>query len=207
MLGIHYTFFKENESILISELVLTSLIGRVAEYRPELLIMLRNRFQIPDQVSQFPYKMIYIRRKPSKARNILNESDVIKVIEEFKIEPHFFEEYTFKEQMELMNKSIFLVSIHGAGLTNMLFMPINSYILEFRNEFDEGYSPNCYFNLSAELNMKYYYITNKGTAPKTNQADYEIDLNKLKGALNEICGKIRSNCNLQNSKKNFPTRL
>jgi capsular polysaccharide biosynthesis protein len=192
LLGIEFTFFKQNESVFVSDLVLTSLIGRVAEYRPELLTMLRGKLNIPDRPTQVPSRMIYIRRKPAKARNILNDLEVIKVMEEYNIECHFFEEYSLKEQMELMNKTVFLVSIHGAGLTNMLFMPQNSFILEFRNEFDEGYSPNCYFNLASELSMNYYYTTNKGTAPKTNQADYEIDIIKLKVALNEICGKIKS---------------
>jgi capsular polysaccharide biosynthesis protein len=196
LLGIEFTFFNQNESVLVSELVLTSLIGRVAEYRPELLFLLRNKFNVPDLATQVPPKMIYIRRKPAKARNILNESEVVKVMDEYNIESHFFEEYSLKEQMEIMNKTVFLVSIHGAGLTNMLFMPQNSFILEFRNEFDEGYSPSCYFNLASELGLNYYYTTNKGTAPKTNQADYEIDIIKLKVALNEICSKIKSNYNM-----------
>ena len=194
LLKIEYTFFKNRESLFVSELVLTSLIGRVAEYRPELLTMLRNKLKIPDQPNQVPARMIYIRRKPAKARNILNDLEVVKAIEEFGIESHFFEEYSLKEQMLLMSETVFLVSIHGAGLTNMLFMHQNSYILEFRNEFDEGFSPNCYFNMASELNMKYYYTTNKGTAPKTNQADYEIDIIKLKDALREICSEIQTDC-------------
>jgi capsular polysaccharide biosynthesis protein len=185
LMGVKYKFLDNNHNYVASELILTSLIGRISEYRQELLIEVGRRIKvgIPNVI---PYRKIYIRRKPAKARNILNEEAVLEVMKEFQVEVHDFEGYSLMEQIKMMNETSLLISIHGAGLTNMIFMPYTGSVLEFRNEVDGGPSTNCYFNLSCELGIKYFYLTNQSTSPKTNHADFEIDIEKMRGILKEL---------------------
>ncbi|MCL6260427.1 glycosyltransferase family 61 protein [Aquiflexum sp. TKW24L] len=185
LMGVKFEFFEKNQNYVISELILTSLIGRISEYRKELLVEVGHRLKV-GFLNIKPWRKIYIRRKPAKARNILNEEAVLKVMEEFQVEVHDFEGYSLMEQIKIINATCLLVSIHGAGLTNMIFMPYTGSVLEFRNEVDGGPSTNCYFNLSSELGIKYFYLTNKSTSPKTNHADFTIDIKKLRGVLKEL---------------------
>ena len=50
-----------------------------------------------------------------------------------------------------------MVSNHGGGLTNMLFMPCGSSVFELRKKDD--CLNNCFFALSSSLEIKYYYQT------------------------------------------------
>lgn len=62
---------------------------------------------------------------------------------------------SFKEQVALFSETSILLSNHGAGLTNMLFMPAGSNVIELRKKNDDH--NNCYFSLASALNLKYYY--------------------------------------------------
>ena len=55
-----------------------------------------------------------------------------------------FEDFSFAEQVKIAFNSKVLVSLHGAGLTNMLFMDKGNYVVELRQENDQ--INNCYFS-------------------------------------------------------------
>ena len=60
----------------------------------------------------------------------------------------------------------YIVSNHGAGLTNMLFMKDGGSVLELRHVSD--CINNCYFTLASALDLKYFYQT---CAPQNQSAD------------------------------------
>jgi len=184
-LGVETYFFDPNVNLRISQLVLTSEIGRMAEYQKDLLFKLKEKFNVLN-FSNSPIRKIFIARKLAKARNILNEKELYDLLSQFGVEIHYFDDYSLSMQMDLMKETKTLIGIHGAGLTNMLFMPPGGNVLEFRNAIDGGASTNCYFNLASELGLNYFYTTNKSTNPKTNHADFEIDILKLRKALEDI---------------------
>ena len=65
-----------------------------------------------------------------------------------------------------------LVSNHGAGLSNMLFMAPGGSVLELRKRGDAH--NNCYFALASALNLKYYYQLCDPENP--NQDAFSADL-------------------------------
>ena len=77
-----------------------------------------------------------------------------------------------------MSKSDFLVGMHGANLTNMLFMENESVIIEFMNE--KVFNPS-YYHLSSSINMKYNYLSCASTNKISNDSndDLYIDLDAL----------------------------
>lgn len=77
---------------------------------------------------------IYVSRSKFAKRTIINESEVLATIEKFGFKIIFNEDYTFFEQVAIYSNAKYLVSIHGAGLTNMLFMAENSKILEINKK-------------------------------------------------------------------------
>ena len=54
-----------------------------------------------------------------------------------------------------MSRARYVVSNHGAGLTNMLFMKDGARVLELRHVSD--YVNNCYFILASALQFDYLY--------------------------------------------------
>lgn len=99
---------------------------------------------------------IYVTRDKARYRKVLNESEVWDVVKSNGYDILRFEDLTWKEQIAAMASAKSMVSMHGAGLTNALFMSKGSAVLEFRR--DRIYHNQCFWHLSAALNLNYYYL-------------------------------------------------
>lgn len=98
---------------------------------------------------------VYISRARAPKRKVENEEEVALVVREFGYEVVYSEELKFAEQVRLHARARRLVSIHGAGLTNMLFMPEGASVLELRKE---GHAYElCYFGMASALGLRYFY--------------------------------------------------
>ncbi|WP_309642389.1 glycosyltransferase family 61 protein [Flavobacterium sp.] len=180
LLGVSYTFL-EKKNVHFNNLILTPKIGITGNYDKVLINQVRDRFIDSDKQ---PSKYIYISRQKANRRKVTNEEEVIAVLLKHHFEIHFFEDYTLAQQIQIMQDTKILMSIHGAGLTNMLFMPKNAKIVELRNETESRL--NCFFSLASDLNHEYYYLTNTGTSTTTHTADITVDVNKLETELQKI---------------------
>jgi glycosyl transferase family 61 len=105
--------------------------------------------------SDGPERRLYISRRRAGRRRVVNEDELIPVLRKFGFEVVTAEELSFEDQVRLFSRARYLVSNHGAGLTNMLFMRENGGVLELRHVSD--YVNNCYFIFASALNLKYYY--------------------------------------------------
>lgn len=106
---------------------------------------------------------IYISRGRAPKRRILNEEAVCQVLAEFNFKIIHAEDLSFEQQVEICSRARYLVSNHGAGLTNMLFLPTGASVLELRHHTD--CINNCYFTLASALNLKYFYQTCESSNP------------------------------------------
>ncbi|MDT5157492.1 MAG: hypothetical protein QOH51_1849 [Acidobacteriota bacterium] len=98
---------------------------------------------------------LYVSRARAPKRKVSNEEEIVGVLSEFGFRVVYFEDYPFEEQVRLAAGAKYLVSNHGAGLTNILFMPAGGRVLELRRR-DER-ERNCFFNLAAAAQLSYYY--------------------------------------------------
>jgi capsular polysaccharide biosynthesis protein len=126
---------------------------------------------------------IYISRRKAAKRRIINEDEVLEVVSEFQFRIINAEELTFAQQVHALSSAGYVVSNHGAGLTNMMFMPPRASILELRHETDRSY--NCYFNLASALDMKYFYQACAPANPgeDAHSADIQVDVGTLRETL------------------------
>jgi capsular polysaccharide biosynthesis protein len=83
-----------------------------------------------------------------------------------------------------MSQTIHLIGLHGAGLTNMLFMREGGKVLELRNQNDAH--NNCYFSLASELNLDYFYLLNQGNTNDTHTVDIIVDIDELRNNLGKF---------------------
>jgi capsular polysaccharide biosynthesis protein len=135
-----------------------------------------------------PYKRIYISRSKAKRRRISNEKSLLTVLSKFNIDCHHMEDLSFEEQRKLMAETKFLISNHGAGLTNMTFMQEGATIFELKS--DSKNINNCFFNLARSLDHNYYYTINQGKEDNLQYTDIDVDLDILEIELTRIFSKI-----------------
>jgi capsular polysaccharide biosynthesis protein len=80
------------------------------------------------------------------------------------------EDLSFIRQIKLMQGTKVLLGAHGAGLTNMLFMPAGSVVVEIRKEGD--CHNNCFYSLASALGHRYYYAIAKSSSSKVDRYEY-----------------------------------
>jgi hypothetical protein len=175
LLKITYTTFPENTIPKIEKLITIDYLSESGFIHP---ILIKNRHLFLDFVKEEDNtKRIYLRRKKGIIRSIANEQ----VFEELLLALDFIivetERLSFKEQISMFANCSFLISTHGAGLTNMIFMPTNSRVIEIGHS-DITKQPLCYWNLAKLLGFNYYFI------PCTTNEKQFFSLNKI--TLNEI---------------------
>jgi capsular polysaccharide biosynthesis protein len=129
-------------------------------YNPEHILPLRShvlsRF---GDGSSLPQRL-YVSRRNSRGRKVVNDAEVENVLAARGFRTLELESVSFADQVRLFSRCDQLVSIHGAALTNMLFMPPGGKILEF---YPSGYSSRdyfnaCYYRLSNTLGHAHQYL-------------------------------------------------
>lgn len=123
---------------------------------------------------------IYISRGKAFKRKITNEEECIKVLEAYGFKTIYFEDHPFEQQVKIALNTRYLVSNHGAGLTNMLFMQSEGSVLELRRKGDSH--NNCFFTLASALDLKYYYqlCNPKNLEEDSHTANLSVDCRLLR---------------------------
>ena len=137
-------------------------------------------------VGDAPADRLYISRSAARRRRVSNEADVLDVLRRFGFRILHAESCPFAEQVRAASASRYLVSSHGAGLTNMLFMRPGSHVLELRHEGDAV--SNCYFTMASALELAYAYQTCASAEPgaPAHTADLHVDLRRLERHLERL---------------------
>lgn len=127
-------------------------------------------------------KLIYVSRRKALKRKVVNEKEVENTLVSFGFEVVYPEELSYSEQVVLFSCAKWLISIHGAGLTNMLFMKEGQNVLELREENDDH--NNCYFSLASTMHLNYFYLKCKSAAKSNDHVgDLLVDTVSLKWLL------------------------
>ena len=178
ILGYEYFWFSPKKRIRVKNLTLPSHTASPGNYNDVLLNKLREKFVLQDAPS---FRNIYISRKNAEQRLVKNEQALIDLLLQYNVEIHFFEEYTLQKQILLMGETKLVIGLHGAGLTNMLFMSAGGKILEIRN-FGDAHN-NCYFSMASALKHSYYYQQGVPNQMQTSSAIIEVDLESFEKVL------------------------
>lgn len=176
ILGYDFFYYKERRSHKVKDMLL---IDQLQYCDPDIMPRLRDKLRAKE--AQSCNKKIFISRARAQSRRILNENEVLEILKEFGFEVHHFENYNLARQIELMGQCSFLLSVHGAGLTNMLFMNPGTNVMELRKEGDN--INGCYYSLANSLDIDYSYLWCKGTHEITQKTDFIVDTGKLRDAL------------------------
>ena len=129
---------------------------------------------------------IYISRSKARKRKLVNEEECVATLSKYGFKTIYFEDYSFEQQVQIALNAQYLISNHGAGLTNMLFMKSGSKVLELRKNGDAH--NNCYFALASALHLKYYYQLCNPENPDedANMANLIVDCQLLRENIEQM---------------------
>ncbi|HSS20767.1 MAG TPA: glycosyltransferase family 61 protein [Pyrinomonadaceae bacterium] len=174
-------FIKPSEVVVCEQLLLPTQTAPSGHYNDELIRevgKLLVGFYVGEGRESSPER-VYISRARAPKRRIANEDKVLEILRSFDFEIVRTEELSFAEQVKLAARARYLISNHGAGLTNMLFMNSGASVLELRHANDA--INNCYFTLAAALKLNYFYQTCKPQSDADpHTANLQVDAEAFK---------------------------
>ncbi len=187
LLGFHKLYFmNQHEYKFIKKLNFPLQLGPTGNYNEEVVKEVRKRY-LNGFKNNERNRNIYISRSKASRRKIANEELIIPLLLSYGIEIIHCEDLSFLEQVELFSETKLLISNHGAGLSNMLFLEGNSRVIEIRLQDDS--LNNCYFSLASALDIDYYYFEAESMNSSLKDAhlnDIYLDSLKFKSFLDEF---------------------
>lgn len=182
LLGLPVIYYKSKENLQVDTLILTAKSAPFPHFHPKLTI--KTREKLARTIPKEPWRKVYISRSLASKRKAHNESEVEILLRKRGFEIHHAEKLNFDQQIQLMAETQILIALHGAALTNMIFLSKSSKVLELRNAGDS--LTQCYFNLASALGLPYFYTLNFGDSPDTVMTNFTLDVKALQMALDEL---------------------
>ena len=144
---------------------------------------IRKKFRL-NYVRQSPVKRIYIPRTKNNTpgRRIFEETiliDYLKKKHNFQIfDP---EKYSIKKQITIFNECEYIISAHGAALSNLISVNINTKVIELNGNKDVRWHYAKIFD-DIGLSKNYYLLLGKSY----KNFFIKFDLKKLKSVLDDL---------------------
>ena len=173
MLGFEPVFYEDK--CYIKELLLPDHVSVSGNYYPPIFHAIRESL-LKNTAPVKPFRKIYVSRNKARFRKLINEEAYTAMLQQHGFEIHFFEHYSLKEQIQLMQETKYFIGLHGNALTNIYFMQPNTKVLELR--FADDKMNNAFFSLAAATGVDYYYQVGAGTSLDTHVADMVLDIKK-----------------------------
>ncbi|BAQ62330.1 tetratricopeptide TPR_2 [Geminocystis sp. NIES-3708] len=141
--------------IQAENLIVPSFPSTIAWMPPWSCDYLRNKILDNKDIQNQERKRLYISRKNSSNRRLINEDEVVNILLNYNFEIVNLEFLSVKKQGELLSTAEIVVSSHGSGLSNLVFCQPNTKVIEI---FAPNYVYPCYWLVSNLINLDYYYL-------------------------------------------------
>lgn len=188
--------FYSNHSLSVEKLSTCTYLAQTGIYNPEIIRLLRDMIIERLSISKsFKADNIYISRSKATKRKVLNEIEVVTLLKEYGFSIICLEDLNFYEQVLLLEGAHNVVSIHGAGLANCMFMQPGKNVLELRRKGDT--INNAYFSLCNAVSLNYFYLECMGDNANTNICNLNVDIKNLEFTIIQMNGTKK---NLANKK-------
>jgi hypothetical protein len=133
---------------------------------------------------------VYISRKKASRKKVDNEEELEFILHKYGFAIINNEDYNFQEQVSIYSHVKYLISIHGSGLTNMLFMKENGSVLEFHKKKtnEQDWHSLAFWYLAACLGLDYYHQICEPTDPQANyfNANFIVDTEQFEKNIQQL---------------------
>lgn len=189
LLKIDYIEINESHDLNVYQLKLPTIVRWAGNHDAQILAQLRNLVlkNIPGDINSESVKKIFIVR--SGRRKIMNLDVLKKVLITFGIHFIDFDGVTVLEQIRLMKECNLLIGQHGAGLTNMLFLPSNATVIELHTnpEVNNNFFDDEYYKIASQLKLNYLAFFANKSSNKQNVFEEDVEI-EVEG----LCNLIKS---------------
>ncbi|MEX2641949.1 MAG: glycosyltransferase family 61 protein [Acetobacterales bacterium] len=126
-------------------------------FRPELLRPVRDALTLPGTGPA--ERRIFISRSNSRGRSLVDEAEIWPLLEAAGFERTFMEDLSLEQQIRLMRETAVLFAPHGAGLTNMMFCPPGTHVVEIA---DLSFPNPNFYALASAMGHHYWVVAGEG---------------------------------------------
>jgi capsular polysaccharide biosynthesis protein len=149
---------------------------------------LRNHFLPLATAQSHTYSYVYISRNDSSSRNVINESELTSMLDEYGFKKVELGSMSFAEQVSLFASAKVIIGPHGAGLANLVFCKKGTTVIEL---FAEDYVFPLYYDLANKVELNYDYLICSADAKANNakqgmKLNLYVDLSKLQTKLDAL---------------------
>jgi len=158
--------------------------------------ILRNRLVISGVFSN----SIYLARRSSLGRKIINETVFLETLSKFGIQTIYPEDYTLMELRVMLGSTKLMISVYGAALAHLIFLPTGSCVIEIApdnfitktpaywgSNYQAKYAGDYYYSLACASDVSYCIIPAKARdGVSAVDSNIEIDIGLLTKTLLHI---------------------
>ncbi|OCX54033.1 hypothetical protein BEL04_07095 [Mucilaginibacter sp. PPCGB 2223] len=126
-----------------------------------------------------PFRKIYVSRINERSRMVTNEKEVYGALLDNGYEIVETQKISFNEQVAMFAEASEVISIHGAALTNMIFMQPGTRVVELYRELTYGDKMNlCYYRLADAASLAYecHFLKVAAEHHDIDHSDLSIDV-------------------------------
>jgi len=158
------------------------------EYDSNIISEIRQIFLSRLNLKKSKNLKLFISRKKNERRSMHNIEEIENVFRSKGFEIIYSEDYSFQRQVELFLNADFVAAIHGAGLTNILFMEEKSSILEIMpdTQGSNSHVSVVYQSLAKVLKLNYHMIFSDKSKQDFYSGLFTLDGSILIKKLDEI---------------------
>jgi hypothetical protein len=140
-------------------LLVPSYVAPPGYMRPWACRWLRNRLGLEDKPAG--KRRLWISRSRARWRRLVNEEELLPIVKKAGFETVELERMSFREQVKLYSQAGVIAGPHGAGMTDLLFAPHGTRVLEF---FSPGFVNPVFYSMANALGQEYGYAVGETLA-------------------------------------------
>lgn len=156
-------------------------------YSREALSMFAGSIRKRLAVDAAPRQKIYASRPPGLRRIIVDEAPIIEYMRQCGYRIVRMEDFDFAGQVELLAGASHFVTLHGAALSNMIFMPPGGRVMEIAHR---SLIFHDFWKLAHAMSLDYYVClgmpASDGTGADPHFGNVKLDLKVLRSAVAEF---------------------
>lgn len=187
----HTCALAPGELVLVPDLWVAVRPGRHGYMVPELVREVREAVMTSLSSQLDPTKKatrrLYVSRSRQSWRQLTNEGEIVPVLERYGFETIYFEDMTFVEQVRTMYEADIFIGIHGANMTNILFMTPGSHAIEMMSN---TYINPSYLSMADSIGVSYWLVPSTLGSPlevENNYADITADPALVEQVIVSLC--------------------
>lgn len=165
----------KSDHIQAEQLLFFPTIGKLYNPPRWALDWLRTRFFPFMNHSPNQKKRIFVSRRKARARNVINEDQVMAYLSDYGFEAYVLEDMSLAEQIDLFSQAEVVVGPHGAGFTNMVFAT-DAILIEI---FEIHHMNSGLYIFSHDVGHSCWYVM----AESVDGGNMRVDLEQLKRTL------------------------